>query len=349
MLKKKLVVIGAGLIGREHCDLVRAHPGSELVGIADISKVAQQYAEEINTPYFSNYLEMLDESSANGAIIALPNAFHSEAGCACISRGIPCLVEKPIADSVFMAERLVEASESSGVAVLVGHHRRHSPDIHMAKRLIQDGLIGRVIAVNGMWLADKPENYFSVNWRRMLGGGPLLINLIHEIDCLRFILGEIKSVCAFTSNEVRSFEVEDTASVTMRFENGALGSFIISDAVPSPYTWEMASGQALYLPHQPGDCYYFGGSKATLSVPSMTLWAHDGDKKNWQDPIFSKQLRLESSSAYHNQLDHFLAILSGDVEPLINARDGMMSLAATRAVEMAAREDRTVDISQLLS
>ena len=61
------MVIGAGLIGREHCDLVRAHPGSELVAIADISKAGQQYAEEINTPYFSNYLEMLDEAGIIGA------------------------------------------------------------------------------------------------------------------------------------------------------------------------------------------------------------------------------------------------------------------------------------------
>ncbi len=168
---------------------------------------------------------------------------------ACIERGIPSLVEKPIAHTLEAALQLADAVERSGVPVLVGHQRRHSPDIAKARQLVNDGALGRLVAVNAMWMTDKPQGYYDAAWRRQPGGGPLLINLIHDIDCLRFICGEIESVMAFSSNAVRSFEVEDTASVSVKFTNGALGTLLMSDTTVSPYNWDTAAGQALYFPH----------------------------------------------------------------------------------------------------
>ncbi|MBT7757912.1 MAG: Gfo/Idh/MocA family oxidoreductase [Rhodospirillaceae bacterium] len=349
MAMLRLAVIGAGLIGREHCTLIREHPGAELVGLADVSEDAASYAQGIRVPYYADYQQLLDDTKPDGVIVAVPNQLHVAAGGACLSRGIPCLVEKPIADTVPAARELVEAAETAGVPILVGHHRRHSPDIREARRIIEAGALGNLVAVNGMWMLDKPDNYFEAEWRRSPGGGPLLINLIHEIDCLRFIVGEIDSVRAFTSNAVRGFGVEDTATIALRFENGVLGSFLMSDAVASPYSWEVTSGQALYFPHQPGDCYFFGGRDGALAVPSMNLWRHDGAGKNWQDPLLRQHMPLDGSRTYRNQLDHFLAVVSGDVVPVVTARDGMMTLAATLAVETAAREDRTVTLAEMLS
>ncbi|MHA1564548.1 MAG: Gfo/Idh/MocA family protein [Alphaproteobacteria bacterium] len=340
-------MIGAGLIGREHCALIREHPGANLVGLADVSRETRQYAEGIGVAYFTDYRQMLDETRPDGAIIALPNALHVSAGRDCLARGIPCLMEKPIADTIQSANELVETSETANIPILVGHHRRHSPDIQEARRIIESGILGQLVGVNGMWLADKPDDYFQAEWRRKSGGGPLLINLIHDIDCLRFIVGEIESVRAFTSNAIRGFDVEDTASVALRFENGVLGSFLISDAVASPYGWEITSGQALYFPHQPGDCYFFGGRKGSLAVPSMNVWRHDREQGNWQDPLVRQQSALDGSRAYQNQIDHFLDVVSGNAVPVVSARDAMMTLAATLAIDIAAREDRTVTLQEM--
>ena len=208
MAAARLVVIGAGLIGREHCDLIRQHSGADLVGLADISEPARAYAHSNGNAFFSDYEEMLDRLIPDGAIVALPNSLHLIAGQACLSRGVPCLIEKPIAETVAAAKILVNASATLAVPVLVGHHRRYSPDILEARRLIRDGALGDLVAVNGLWMADKPDDYFHEIWRKAPGGGPRLINLIHEIDCLRFLVGEIESVRAFTSNKVRGFAVE---------------------------------------------------------------------------------------------------------------------------------------------
>lgn len=348
MAKLRLALFGAGMIGREHANLVIGHPEAELAGIADPTPAAADYAGRLGAAHFADYVELLDQVRPDGVIVALPNNLHLPAGLACIARRIPCLIEKPVADTLHAARRLAVASEEAGVPVLVGHHRRHSPDIRKARDLVRAGALGRLVTVNGMCLVDKPDGYFEADWRRRAGGGPLLINLIHEVDSLRFICGEIHSVRAFTSNAVRGFEVEDSASVALRFESGALGSFIISDAVASPWAWEFTSGQALYFPEQPGDYLFLGGRSASLSVSNMHLWRHAVPAGNWQDPFQRETVELDQSRAYPNQLDHFLSVVRGTCEPLITARDGMLSLAATIAIAKAASEDRTVEIAEII-
>lgn len=349
MTTSRIALMGAGLIGRQHVTLIDNHPETELVAIADISEDAKRYADSIGVRYFEQYEDMLDQVKPDGAIIALPNSLHLPGALACIEREIPSLVEKPVADSMEAATQLTAAAEASGVGVLVGHQRRHSPDIVEARRALREGLIGDLVSVNGMWLADKPDAYFDTAWRRQAGGGPLLINLIHDLDCLRYICGEIDSIKAFTSNAVRGFEVEDSASLILRFESGALGTFSISDAVASPYSWDMTSGQALYFPHQPENSYFFGGRSGALAVPGMQLWRHAGNDECWEHPFVRHHLTLDRSRAYVNQLTHFVAMIRDNAAPVVTARDGMLTLAATLATDIAAREDRTVSLAEMLA
>jgi predicted dehydrogenase len=198
-----------------------------------------------------------------------------------------------------------------------------------------------------MCLMDKPDAYFDAEWRRRAGGGPLLINLIHDIDSLRFICGEIESVRAFTSNKTRGFEVEDTASVSLKFESGVLGTFMVSDAAATPWSWEFTSAQALYFPHQPGAYLFLAGRKGALSVSDMYLWRHTKPGGNWQAPFLREHRPLECSRAYGNQLGHFLNVVRRKAQPVVSARDGLMTLAATLAISIAPRDGRTVSVAEL--
>jgi predicted dehydrogenase len=348
MAEVRIALMGAGLIGREHVELIARHPGAALVGIADVDPETERLAEANRASYHANYTRMLEELRPDGVVVALPNQLHLQAGLACIERGIPTLIEKPIADSVPAATALVDASEQSGVPVLVGHHRRHSPDMRAARAAILRGDLGDVVAVNGLCLIRKHDAYFEAEWRRRAGGGPLLINAIHDLDCLRFLCGEIVSVQAIASSAARGQEVEDTAAVLLRFESGALGTFLLSDAVPSPYFWDTASGQALYFPSRPEDSYVIGGSRATLAVPSLDLWAHPpgGD---WRDELEVTRLTTESSRCYANQLDNFVGVIRGEEAPVVPARDAAMTLAVTLAVERAALEGRPVAVAEMLA
>jgi predicted dehydrogenase len=344
----RLALIGAGLIGREHAALITAHPAASLVAICDPSKESAELAARLGIPWYPTYEPMLDEAAPDGVVIALPNPLHAPVAIACIERGIACLIEKPIADTIEAAFRIVQASERADVPVLVGHQRRHSPDIRAAKRAVEDGSLGPLVAVSGMTLFDKPDAYF-VEWRRKAGGGVLLINLIHDIDLLRWLVGEIESIRAFTSSAVRGFEVEDTASLAIRFTNGTLGTFVISDAAVSPWAWEYTSGQALYHPSQPGAYLFLAGRKASLSVSDLYLWRHAQENEHWQHPLVREHRPGDRSLTYVNQLDHFLDVVRRAAPPLISGRDGMLTLAATLAVARAGREDRAVTVSEMLA
>ena len=344
----RIALAGAGVIGREHCTLIAGHPGAELAGIADPAPEARELAESLGVPHFADLDTMLDAVRPDGAIVALPTALHKAAAFACIERGIPCLMEKPVAADLADAFAMARAGAAAGIPILVGHHRRHSSDIREARRVVQSGTLGRIVTVSGMAWVDKPDGYFDVSWRREPGGGTLLINLIHDVDCLRFILGEIRRVGAFTSNDVRGLAVADTASVSLEFDSGVLGSFSISDAVASPYSWERTSGQALYFPHQPENYLFIGGRDGALEVPTMEYWHHGPDGGDWQADLVRETLPLDGSQTYVNQLDHFLRVITGAEAPVIDAEDAARSLAVILAVMRAAEEKRVVDIAELL-
>src|SRR5207248_4833431 len=97
---------------------------------------------------------------------------------------------------------LVEAAERAQVKLLVGHHRIHSPILQKAVQIVRSGVLGSMVAVIGSAVFYKPRDYYegANAWRREPGGGPILLNLIHEIGNLRAIVGEIVAVQAFASN-----------------------------------------------------------------------------------------------------------------------------------------------------
>jgi len=343
----RIGVMGAGIIGREHAALVQSSPDTILVAIADVTGTGRTFAESQGVACFGDYREMLDQAGLDAVIVALPNALHVEAGLACIERGLPTLMEKPIADSLEGALRLSSASEAAGVPMLVGHHRRHSPDMVESHRAIQAGELGDLYTVSGMWLCRKDDDYFNQPWRREVGGGPILINLIHEIDCLRFLCGEIDSLQAVTANKARGFDVEDSFAVVITFANGMIGSFVGSDAVPSPFIWDVASGQSPNFLHEPSNCFVIGGSNGSLSVPGMELWRYE-DNGHWRDPLVRHRLQPPRISCYPEQLSHFVAVARGQAEPIVSAREATKTLAATLAVDKAAREGGTVHVGDML-
>ena len=176
--------------------------------------------------------------------------------------------------------------------------------IKAVKEAIASGQIGQPTAVVGLWLLKKPDDYFDVAWRRELGGGPVLINLVHDIDNLRFIFGEIVQVQALVSNKVRKFAVEDTAALLLKFANGAIGTVSVSDATPAPWSWELSSGENAAYPRQNQPCYLFAGTKGSLAVPTMQLWSYPG-QDGWYAPLTYAELKAASFDPLVEQLRHF--------------------------------------------
>jgi len=191
--KVGIAVAGAGLIGLRHIEEIRKSRGATLAAIVDVSPKAAAIAHEVGVPLHGSLAELFAQARPDGAIIATPNALHVEQGLECIAARVPVLIEKPLAHTLAEGVRLCEAAERARAKVLVGHHRRHSPILHKAIEIVHAGTLGSLVGVIGSAVFYKPDAdgyYDGANaWRRAPGGGPILLNMIHEVDSLRAMVG----------------------------------------------------------------------------------------------------------------------------------------------------------------
>lgn len=348
MAPTRIAVIGAGLIGRKHLGILKEDPAFAVAGIADPSPQAEAYAHENGFAHFKDTEALLDATKPDGVVIANPNALHRETALACIARKIPAIVEKPVADTLADAMSIVDAAAQAKVPVLTGHHRRHNPIMQAARDFVASGALGKIAAVSGAWLHRKPDDYFDVTWRREAGGGPILINAIHDIDCLRMVVGEIASVQATASSKVRGFPVEDTAAAVLRFANGALGTFIVSDATASPWNWEATSRESAITPSELENCFVVAGTKGGLAIPQLQHWSYDTPDGAWADPLRRRTLPVRHADPYPRQLHHFARVIRGEEKPVIDVAEGARTLAATLAIAESARTGEPVEVAALL-
>jgi predicted dehydrogenase len=344
----RIAVIGAGLIGRKHLGILASDPAFEVAGIADPAPQAEAYARDHGFAYFQDSEALLDKSKPDGAIIAGPNVTHLASALACAARRIPAIVEKPVADTVADALRIVAAARQANVPMLTGHHRRHNPIMQRARDFVASGAIGRIVAVNAMWLCRKPEDYFNVAWRREAGGGPVLINAIHDIDCLRMVVGEIDSVQAQTARAARGFAVEDACAAVLNFANGALGTLILADSTATPWNWEVTARDSAISPGEIENCFHVAGTAGGLAIPQLQHWSYDRPDGAWADPLSRRTLPVHNADPYPRQLHHFARVIRGEEAPLIDVAEGTRTLATTLAIAESAKTGGAVRVADLL-
>ncbi len=347
MSKLRIAVAGAGYIGQAHMDAARASATCTLSAIVDPSPAAVPLAAAAGVPLYVSLEELLAQDRPDGVVLATPNQLHLPHALACIAAGLPILLEKPITPTVAEGEALVKAVEEAGAKVLIGHHRAHSPIMAKAREVVASGQLGRVVAVMGSATFYKPTEYFAdAPWRSALGGGPILINMIHEVHNLRMLCGDIVAVQAFASNAARGYVVEDTVAINLRFANGALGTFMLSDTAASARSWEQTSQEnKAYATFEDEDCYVISGTNGSLSVPTMRLKTYPRpEDRSWWKPFETGVVGMVRDDPIKHQMTHFGAVIRGEATPLVSALDGLQNLRVTEAIANAAKSGQIVEI-----
>ena len=350
MKKIRIAVAGAGLIGRRHIELIQTSPDCELAAIVDPLPATAAFADSLGVPLFSDLDSLLNTQPPDGVILATPNQLHVEGALACVAHGVPALIEKPVAHTLEEGKRLLAIAEQAGARLLVGHHRAHSAILQKARDVIAEGVLGNLVAVMGSALFYKPDDYFdAAPWRREAGGGPVLINLIHEIGNLRSLCGEIVAVQAQASSATRGFVVEDTISISLRFASGALGTFMLSDTAACARSWEQTSRENRDYPsYDDEDCYVLAGTQGSLSIPTMRLkYYGKREDRSWWKPFETAVASLDEADPLERQLAHFCQVIRGEAEPLVSVRDGLRNLQIVDAISEAARTGQIVSTEQL--
>jgi predicted dehydrogenase len=348
MKRVNIVVAGAGLIGKRHIEIVSQSPDCRLTAIVDPAPAAIEIAKKAAVPLFSSLADLFAREKPDGIILATPNAMHVEQGLACVAAGVPALIEKPIADSIEGGEKLCEAAARANVKLLTGHHRQHSPIMAKAVEIVRSGRLGRLVAVVGTALFYKPDHYWDDGpWRKQPGGGPILINMIHEIGNLRALCGEIVAVQALASQAVRGFPVEDTAAINLKFANGVLGTFMVSDTAASARSWEQTTQEdESFAAYPDEDCYVIAGTDGSLAIPTMRLktYASPADR-SWWKPFQTSTVELDRADPLQHQLENFCAVIRGEAEPVVTARDGLQNLRVVNAITQAVRSGTIISLA----
>lgn len=369
----KIAVIGAGTIGPRHARAIKQDPDAALACIVDPSPTAMHTAIKLGTTYYSSVQAMLRSARGpppDAAVVCSPGHTHVGISTELLSAGVGVvLCEKPLAPDGAAGQALVafhaaaqqqQQQQQGRLRLLAGHHRRFSPYVVAAKRILgREGRrsVGRVTAVSGLWALYKPESYFRspTEWHRDgADGGPVMINLVHDIDVLHYLLdSKVKRVAAFEAAKRRGYDAEEGGAILLHFENGVVGTFVLSDAVVSPHAFEMGTGENPAVFHTGRDVYRIFGTEGTLSVPDLrrSFYA-EGVEKSWASEISETTETLDellsdeerAKMPLELQIAHLVKVVRGEQEPVCTGEDGLAAVKVAEAVKKALRTGGVVEV-----
>ena len=169
--------------------------------------------------------EMVEAEDLDAVVIATPHHLHAPMGLDCLEAGLHTFVEKPIANTVSEADKMIEAAQARDLKLAVGHNYRTFPGNRALKRLIDEGALGEIYRVLWMWIEARPESYYDRDiWRctwEHAGGGVLMNQTSHDLDLLCWMVGDPVAVSAMMCNWGHGVEIEDTVVANIRFACGA--------------------------------------------------------------------------------------------------------------------------------
>ncbi|KAJ5564950.1 hypothetical protein N7513_001192 [Penicillium frequentans] len=354
--KVTVVLVGGGTIAPFHAKFLLTSPTCSLVALIDPFPPGKELASKLSVPHFTSVQDLLGSSigAPDAYIICVPSSLHVRVAEEVLHYASPqaMLIEKPFSTESSSGAKLLQLAKTKSCTLLVGHHRRFHPSLAAARQVIDNGTIGKIIAISGIWTAKKNDSYYKeASWRcsRKSGGGPVWTNFVHDIDVLHYLTGSnVVRVWATQTAGQRSHEivpsddlVEEGAAVMLQFANGVVGTFIVSDNVASPFGWEAATGDNPLYPPAPVkvDTYRILGTKGTLTEPDGTLWRYDGDdakqlgkEVGWNIPIRQEELSTPDDRPFQQQVEHLARVCLEQEEPRCSGEDGLNAVRVCEAV-----------------
>lgn len=340
----KYALIGCGRISPNHIEAAKNN-GLDFVAMCDIvvdvmEEKAQKF--ELSTVrQYTDYKELLAKEKPELVAIATESGKHAQIALDCIAMGCNVIIEKPIALSISDADAIIRAGKEKGVVVCANHQNRFNKSVQYIRNAVEAGRFGKMMHGTAHIRWNRGQDYYTqAPWRGTWtqDGGALMNQCIHNIDLLRWMMGnEVEEVFAYTDNLVHPFiEAEDLGMALIKFKNGSYG---------------IIEGTTNIYPRNLEETLYIFGERGTIkaggkSVNIIEEWAFED---GLDDPEFVKNTYHENPpNVYgfgHTPLyaDVIDAIQKGR-EPYVTAEDGKRALEMVLAIYKSAAEHRPVKL-----
>lgn len=318
----RLGVLGAGIIAKSFMEAAPNVPGLDVAVICDIVEdAARALAEPHDIPTAADFRAVLADETIEAVYIALPHNLHEGATIAAAEAGKHILLEKPMANSLEEADRMLAAQRRAGVKLMIGFTHRFHSELETAKRLIETGELGQLtLAVDLMTTGGVIPGWF---WQKPVsGGGVLHVNGAHSFDRLRWLTGsEIVEVFAYAQTYDARKTVEDSAVVALRFANGAMGM--------TAHNWVTDTS----LPFK---CDLdIHGTEGAIRIDTWNSLEFSNAHHTWRQ-------RRERDDMFEKEIGEFVSAIVEDREPCVAGEDGRRSLACVQAAYESARTGKPV-------
>lgn len=310
----KLGIIGCGGIARAHLAAARKNAFS-ITCVSDISSQAVE-AFLANIPDargFTSFTEMLDNGDMDAVIICTPPHSHAEVAITALERGIHVLCEKPLAATREEATAIETAADASKAILMTAFRHRFIPAHRAIKALLEGGELGRIILFQNVFggparqMKDLWFSKFAIS-----GGGTLMDTSIHGIDLFRHYCGEVATFGGELDRAFEGTDVEDSAVLSLRAENGALG--IIASS------WNYGAGVAdMRIITENGSVFF------NYAEPTLVRITRLGRPE-------PEIMTVERTDGNAEQLAHFVDAILTATTPMTNARDGRRAVEIVEGV-----------------
>ena len=353
----KIGLAGTGTISRAHKGAFQEFPDDvQLTAICDIREdAARAYADEMGVEaVYTDFEQMLREADIDAVDICTVHATHRDLAVAAARANKHILLEKPMATSLEECRDIIGAAEDAGVTFMVAQMLRFLPEYQEAKRIIESGEVGTIwSARSDSWYpAALTGSFHGDNWwgfdRQLNGGGTLIMVAVHQIDLLRYWVGDVQRVTAKTWSEhpLMVNGAEDRVMATLEYANGAIGHCTSSYMSRTPWNWQVMAlgdqGTIYTVPHQGNE---------HMAPPKVASAARDGDQAfNWETSfewVEASGEGLVSDNAFTNEIVHFARSVRDGSEPLSSGRQNYNTMEVVHGIYESAATGKPVELRGL--
>jgi len=328
----RFLIVGCGSIGRRHIRNLLNLGVKEIVAF----DVRPAQRRDVTTALGVDTVERLEsawEREPDVVIVAAPTSLHVSLALKGAFRRCHLFIEKPLSNCWESVDRLLDVVQRSALVTLVGCNMRFHPGLVTIKDLLREQAVGRVLAARvevGQYLPDwhpwedYRQSYSACN---RLGGG-VILDAIHEIDYIRWLLGDVvAATCLAGKLSQLEIETEDMAAILLRFQNGAMGEVHL-DYIQRAYS---------------RTCQVIG-EEGTIHwdyTAGQVRW-YSAHTRQWK--LFSNPPQWEANQMYIDEMRHFLNCLARKETPIVDVFEAARVLQIALAAKASAQQLRWIEL-----